>query len=356
MTSSPAFPRPLRRTLLAACLSLGLPLSLHAQAPKKAPTIKAVASFSILADMVKQVGGERVEVQALVGPGADAHVFQPRPAQAKVVAKADVLFANGLGFEGWMERLLKTSGYKGRQVVASEGVVALKNEAHEDEKDHHDHKDDHKDDHKHGHKHEHDDHKHAHGKKHKDHDDAHHDHDHGPLDPHAWQSVTAALAYVGNIERGLCAADAAGCDGYRRNAQAYRERLTALDKEIRSAWAAVPADRRKVITSHDAFGYYARDYGVQFLAPQGVSTESEASAKGVARLARQIREEKIQALFVENIADPRLIEQLGRETGVKPAGALFSDSLSDAKGPAATYEAMMRHNTQALVKAVQGQR
>jgi zinc/manganese transport system substrate-binding protein len=310
----------LRRHTLAAFAAAGtLAMSLPGQAQTTAP-IQAVASFSILGDLVRQVGGERVRVDVLVGPGADAHVFQPSPSHAKQVAQAQVVFANGLGFEGWMQRLLKTAGYKGQAVVVSQGIQPL----HTAE-DGHDHKAG-----KHGH------------------------HSHAEADPHAWQSVPNVITYVAQIANGLCAADAAACDGYRKNAAAYTGQLQALDAEIRTAWAAVPAAQRKLITSHDAFGYYAKSYGVQFLAPQGVSTESEASARGVARLVRQIRQENIKALFVENISDPRLIAQIGRETGVQPAGALFSDSLSDASGPAASYVALMRSNTQAMTRAVLG--
>jgi zinc/manganese transport system substrate-binding protein len=228
------------------------------------------------------------------------------------VAQAQVLFSNGLGFEGWMSRLLKTAGYKGRQVVVSQGIAPLKEAGHGG-------------------------------------------HSHGGVDPHAWQNPRHVITYVDNIAKGLCEADAPRCDAYRRNAAAYTVQLQALDTEIASAWTTIPAAQRKVITSHDAFGYYAKAYGVTFLAAQGMSTDSEASAKGVGQLVRQIKKENIKALFVESISDPRLIEQLGRETGVKPAGELFSDSLSDANGAAATYLAMMRANTAALTQAVKGQ-
>lgn len=302
-----------RRTLLAmaamAIATLSAPA--HAQAP-----IQTVASFSILGDLVRQVGGERVHVDVLVGPGSDAHVFQPTPAQARLVGQAKVVFSNGLGFEGWMSRLLKTTAYKGTQVVVSQGIQPIKEAGH--------------DDHKKG-------------------------HDHGETDPHAWQSVGNARVFVKNIAQGLCRADAAGCDVYDRNAKAYVAKLDALDTEIRAAWAPIPAAQRKVITSHDAFGYYARDFGVKFLAPQGVSTDSEASAKGVAQLVRQIKKEQIKALFVESISNPRLIEQIGRETGAKPSGELFSDSLSAADGAAPTYIDMMRFNTRALTTAVRGE-
>lgn len=312
-----------RRPVLIAALGalLALPLSAAAQGSTAAP-VRVVASFSILGDWVRAVGGDRVAVDVLVGPGADAHVFQPTPAHARQVGQARAVFSMGMGFEGWMGRLLRTASYRGLQVEVSQGIDVLRTApARKAQGDRHDHD---------------------------------HAHDHGPSDPHAWQSVPQAMVMVGRVAEGLCRADAAGCDTYQANAAAYTARLRELDAEIRAAWATVPEAQRKVITSHDAFGYYARDYGVRFLAAQGVSTESEASAQGVARLVRQIRQEKVKALFVESIADPRLMEQIARETGVKPSGALFSDSLSPAGGPAARYIELMRHNTRALVTAARG--
>jgi zinc/manganese transport system substrate-binding protein len=305
-------------------LATGLLLACVAQpAHAQAPAVQAVASFSILGDMVKQVGGNRVNVDVLVAPGADAHVYQPTPNQAKTVANAQILFSNGLGFEGWMTRLMKSANYKGIHVVATQGLDPLK------AADEHD-------------------------GKHGTHANHGHGHHHGSSDPHAWQSVTNAILYVKNITKGLCSADAAGCDSYQKNAATYTAHLKALDAEVRTAWAAIPQAQRKVITGHDAFGYYAHAYGVRFLAPQGVSTESEATAKGVARLVRQIKAEHVKALFVENISNPRLIEQIGRETGIKPAGELYSDSLSPAGGPADSYINMIRHNTTALTSAISG--
>jgi zinc/manganese transport system substrate-binding protein len=306
-----------RQTIVSAIGVAIATLSPALQAQTTTP-VKAVASFSILGDLVRQVGGDRVAVEVLVGPGGDAHVFQPTPSQARLVGQAQIVFSNGLGFEGWMSRLLNTAAYKGRHVVVSQGIKPITAEA---------------DDHGHGHK---------------------HGHHHDEADPHAWQAVPNAIAYVGNIAKGLCKADATGCDQYQRNAGAYIAQLKTLDADIRATWATIPAAQRKVITSHDAFGYYAHAYGVKFLAPQGVNTDSEASARGVAQLVRQIKKEQIKALFVESISDPRLIAQIGRETGVKPAGELYSDSLSDAKGPAATYVTMMRANTTALTQAIQG--
>lgn len=314
MTHQPLFCRSPLATLTAAALALGCLTSVQAAEP----AMPVVASFSILGDLVSQVGGDRVKVDVLVGPGADAHVFQPKPAQAKTVAQAKVVFVNGLGFEGWLPRLLKSANVKAKPVVVSAGITPLT--AKQEPAD-----------------------KHGHG----------HDH-HDEQDPHAWQSVANTVQYVSNIAQGLCAADAAGCDSYRKNAAAYTAQLNKLDSDIQSAWAAIPPAQRKVITSHDAFGYYASAYGVKFLAPQGVSTDSEASAKGVSKLIRQIRAENIRALFVETISNPRLIEQIGRETGVKPAGELYSDTLSATGGPAATYLDMMRHNTRLLTGAITG--
>ncbi|MGS5088227.1 metal ABC transporter substrate-binding protein [Hydrogenophaga sp. A37] len=305
----------LRHHLIASAIGLATAALSPALLAQTTAPVKAVASFSILGDLVQQVGGDRVAVDVLVGPGSDAHVFQPTPSQAKRVGQAQIVFSNGLGFEGWMGRLLHTASYKGRHVVASRGIQPIHAEGE------HDHKA-------------------------KDH--------HEENDPHAWQSVPNVMVYVGNIAKGLCEADAAGCDTYQKNAATYNAELKALDTDVRALWATIPAAQRKVITSHDAFGYYAKTYGVKFLAPQGVSTESEASAKGVAQLVRQIKKEQIKALFVESISDPRLIAQIGRETGVKPAGELFSDSLSDTKGPAPSYLSMMRANTWALTQAVQG--
>ncbi|MDO5289977.1 MAG: metal ABC transporter substrate-binding protein [Pseudomonadota bacterium] len=316
------FPR--RALLAASALALATSASAQSTPPAAAAEpLRVLTSFSLLQDMVQHVGRERVQVSTLVGPGMDAHVFQPTPAHGRQVAQAQVVVINGMGFEGWMPRLLQSTGYKGPQVIATKGIKPL----------HGGHAHDHKDGHGHGHK----------------------KHDHGHDDPHAWQSVPNAITYVGNIADGLCAADAAGCPTYRANAANYIAQLKSLDMAIRDAWKAIPAAQRKVITSHDAFAYYGQAYGVRFLAPRGISTESEASAKGVAQLVRQIKREGVKALFVENVSDPRLIEQIARETGIKPSGQLYSDSLTDASGSAPTYAQMMRANTQALVKAVQGQ-
>jgi len=300
-----------RRRLGALLTSAALLATATAgRAGEQAP-LPVVASFSILGDVVQQVGGDRIRLQVLVGPGSDAHVYQPTPAQARTVADARVLVSNGRGFEGWLARFLRAAGFEGRHVVVTDGLPPLRGDGAQAPG---------------GHRHD--------------------------ADPHAWQDAAKVVHYTARIADGLCAADAAGCAGYRARAAAYTQRLRALDREIRDGWAQVPPAQRKVITSHDAFGYYAAAYGVRFLAPQGVSTNAEASARGVAALVRQIKAEGVRALFVENIADPRLIEQIARETGVRPAGALYSDSLSDAAGPAASYEALMRHNTRSMLAAV----
>ena len=292
-------------------------------------TVKAVASFSILGDFVQRVGGDRVEVTTIVGADGDAHVYEPNPADAKAVSAANIMFVNGFGFEGWLERLSEASGYKGKIVTATDGIEAEKvAEAH--------------------------DHGAEAGKEPEKHAEGEAGHDHGETDPHAWQSVANAQIYVKNIAAGLCEVDAAGCDSYKANADAYTKELEALNASIKVAVQKIPEDRRVVITSHDAFGYFTHEYGVKFLAPEGISTESEASAKDVASLIEQIREDKASALFVENIADPRLIEQIAKETGLKVGGALYSDALSGSDGPAATYIGMMNHNAKLLTEAMAG--
>jgi zinc/manganese transport system substrate-binding protein len=271
--------------------------------------LKVVATFSILADLVKNVGGDRVAVTALVGPNGDAHVYQPSPGDAKTLADARLVFANGLGFEGWINRLVKASGTKAPTIVATKGVKPRKPE----------------DDHGHG---------------------------HGAADPHAWQSVANAKVYVANIRDALSLTDPAGKGSYEANAAAYLAKLDALEGEVKAAIDKIPSDRRKIITTHDAFGYFAAAYGVTFIAPQGVSTESEVSAKDVAKIITQIRKQKIPAVFLENVTDERLLKRIGAESGARIGGTLYSDALTDEKGPAPTYLDMMRHNVKQLSTAL----
>lgn len=299
-----------------------------ARASQKMPV---VATFSILADMARNVGGDRVEVVSLVKPGSDAHVFQPTPADAVKVRRAKVVIENGLGFEGWLARLIKASGYQGEMVVASEGVrpLSIADGAHE----HASH---------HG----------AEGASEgKSHAGEMHKHE-GSADPHVWHDLEKARRYVANITRGFCNADKEGCPDYKANAVAYLEKMQALDDELTKQFAAIPEARRKIITSHDAFGYLGHRYHIEIHAPEGLSTEAEASAKDIAAIIGQIRAEGIKALFVENISDPRLIEQIARETGLRPAGKLYSDSLSAVGGEADSYLKMMRYNATQIADAL----
>ena len=268
--------------------------------------LSVVATFSILADLVKNVGGGRVSVKSLVGPNGDAHVYQPTPSDAKMVSDARLVFVNGLGFEGWMSRLVKASGTKAAMVTASKGVKPRK--ADED--------------------------------------------GHEGADPHAWQSVANAKIYVTNIRDALVATDPAGRSAYEANATAYLAKLDALDAEVKAAVAAIPADRRRIITTHDAFGYFGAAYGVAFIAPQGVSTESEVSARDVAKIITQIRKQKIPAVFLENVTDARLLQRIGAESGARVGGTLYSDALTEESGPAPTYLDMMRHNVKQLAEAL----
>jgi zinc/manganese transport system substrate-binding protein len=312
---------------LAWLLLLGL-----AGGASAAERVKAVASFSILGDMVRQVGGDRVDVVTLVKHDADAHVFSPTPADAKTLAGADIFFVNGLGFEGWMERLEKSSGFKGDTVVVSKGVKPLTM----GEEGHH-HGDEAADEH------DHDEHAEA--------DDADHD-EHEVTDPHAWQDLANGKIYVANIRDGLIAADPEGKAIYEANAAKYLEAVVKEEKAVKEAIATLAPERRKIITSHDAFGYFAAAYGLKIIAPEGVSTESEASAQDVAKIIRQIKEEKIPAVFLENVTDHRLLDQIARETGAKIGGTLYSDALSGPDGPAPTYLDMFRHNVGTIAAAL----
>jgi zinc/manganese transport system substrate-binding protein len=271
--------------------------------------LKVIATFSILGDLVKNVGGERVEVSSLVGPNGDAHVYSPTPADAKRLADAKLVFINGLGLEGWLSRLIRASGTKAPTIIASTGIKPLKME----------------DEHKPGHM---------------------------VTDPHAWQSIAKAKIYVANIRDGLSKADPAGKATYEANATAFLVKLGELEKEVKAEIDKIPADHRRIITTHDAFGYFGAAYGMEFISPEGVSTESEASAKDVAKIITQIKKQKIPAVFLENVSDPRLMEQIAKESGAKVGGTLYSDALSDEKGPAGTYIDMMHNNVKQFAEAL----
>jgi len=297
---------PTRRTILktAAAAAAAAPLTrLHAQAAAPGAVPRIVASFSILADMAREVAPPGIDVTALVGPDADAHVFEPTPSHGRRLAQADLVVVNGLGFEGWIDRLIKVSGYKGRVVVASQGITPRKGGQH-------------------------------------------------GTDPHAWQDLALARRYVANLATGV----GERWPEHRAVVQArsadYTARIDALDRQVRADLAPIPRPQRRVMTSHDAFGYFGDAYGIDFLAPQGWSTNSESSAAAVARLIRQLREQAVRALFVENISDPRLVQRIADEARVSVGGTLFSDALSAPGGVADTYLKMFAHNARTLATAL----
>lgn len=285
-----------RGLLVALAVSLGAS-PLHAQAP-----LNVVASFSILGDFVKNVGGDRVAVTTLVGGDGDVHVYTPTPSDARKIADARLLFVNGFGLEGWLPRLLQAAGGKASIVTVTSGIAPLRLGS--------------------------------------------------DADPHAWQSVANAEKYVANIRDALVAADPPDAEVFRQNAQAYLARLDALDGEVRQAVSQIPESRRKVISTHDAFGYFAARYGIAFIAPIGVSTEAEPSARDIAKIIAQVKAERIPAVFLERIGDPRLMRRISAETGAGIGGTLYSDSLSYEKGEAPTYIDMVRHNIRTLTSAL----
>ena len=292
---APLFQKFLIAGLAAVSLAFGT-----AQSADKVPV---TATFSILGDLVRVVGGERVSVTTLVGPDEDAHVFEPKPANARAIVQSRLLVVNGLGFEPWAQKLVRSAGFKGDTLVASKGIKPrlMANEKGRDE-----------------------------------------------TDPHAWQDPLNVMVYARNIAGSLAKVDPAGAAVYQANADNYVKDLQALDAETKAQFAAIPADKRKVITSHDAFGYFGAQYQVKFLAPQGMSTDGEPSARQVALLIRQIQREKIKAVFVENMSSPRLLAQLSKDAGAIAGPALFVDALSAAGGPADTYLKLIRHNAMQL--------
>lgn len=311
--------RPVNRRPLLALPALLLAGRAAAQPSDRLPV---VASFSILGDMAARVGGDRIALRVIAGPDTDAHGFQPRPSDVVALREARVVLRNGLGFDAWVDRLAGAAGFRGALATLTDGITPRAMAAHG------------------------------------------HNHDHGGArrrqaqgaapDPHAWQDLRLGQAYVRNIAAAFAAADPAGETTYRRNAEAYGARLAELDTWVRTQVATVPEERRRVVTSHDAFGYFAAAYGVTFLAPQGISTEAEPSAADVARLIRQIRAQRISAVFMENMANPATLRRLAAEAGVAIGGRLYADALSAPTGPAPDYEAMFRHNVGLLVPAMRG--
>jgi zinc/manganese transport system substrate-binding protein len=294
--------------LMPVLLSMALP----------AQAIEVVTSFSVLTDLVQQVGGAHVKVHGLVGAGQDAHGFEPKPQDLKPLKSADLLVVNGLGFDVWAERLGKSSDFKGQMMIASKGLKALKMaEEHEDHDDHavHDH------------------------------------HDHGELDPHAWQDPQSVQMYVKNITEALIKADPTHKADYDKQSKAYLERVQQLDQWARLHVNKVPKKHRKVLTSHDAFGYMANRYGIEFLALQGVSTESEPSAKNIAAIMDTVKKEQVKAIFLEHGVQDKLIKQLAKDLKLTVGQPLYSDSLTSSKGEAATWEAMFKLNVSRLVNA-----
>jgi zinc/manganese transport system substrate-binding protein len=280
--------------------------ALRTEAALAQQRLSAVATFSILGDFVKNVGNDRVESATLVGSNGDAHVYEPTPADARRLSAAKVVFVNGLGFEGWMTRLITASGSKAPIIIATKGITPRDMLSK------------------------------------------------GQIvpDPHAWQSVANARIYVANIRDGLKEVEPAGAAIYDTNAKSYLAKLDTLEKEVKDAIAKIPVDRRKIITTHDAFGYFGDAYGVEFIAPEGLSTESEPSASDIAKIITQIRTQKVPAVFLENVTDPRLIERIAEESGAKIGGELYSDALSEPSGPAGDYIALMRNNVREFDKAL----
>lgn len=271
-----------------------------------AKTLDAVVSFTILADVVKNVGGEHVNVKSIVPPNGDPHEYEPTPDDARALKAAGLTFVSGDGLETWFERLVKASGYNGKPITVSAGVKTRQMD------------------------------------------------ENGKIvtDPHVWNSVPNVEIWVANIEKALAAADPEDAADFKANAARYTKELQALDAFAHAKIDTVPKVKRKVLTSHDAFGYFGKEYGVTFLAPLGVSTETEASAADVAKLIEQIKKEGVKVYFFENSNDPRLVQQIANATGAQPGGELYPEALSPADGPAPTYIKLFRFNVDQIATAM----
>jgi zinc/manganese transport system substrate-binding protein len=295
----------MRKMMLVGLCMLGSVAASHAEARE----INVVASFTILGDIAQEIGGEHVKVTNLVGPNGDPHVYEPTPQDGQALKAADVVLVSGLGMEGWMDRLIKASGYRGKVVTTSDGIQTRMME--EDGKE--------------------------------------------ITDPHAWNSAANGVIYAQNVTRALAAADPEDAKNIADRGQAYEARLQEIDRWAKQEIGSVPAARRKVITSHDAFGYLGARYGITFLAPEGVSTETEASAADVAELIDQMKKAGIKVVFIENSNDPRLVQQIAREADGKLGGELYPESLTVADGPAPTYLQLLRYNIEQLKKGMLAQ-
>lgn len=305
---------PVLAVLLAGLAAVSLCAGRPAEAAEK---LKVVATFSILADLATRVAGDDATIVALVGPNGDAHVFDPGPRQSAALAEADVLLANGLGFEPWLERLSQAAGFKGRLIIATDGVTPLPAE--------------HDENHEAG---------------------AEEGHDHGAFDPHAFQDLANGQIYVANIAKGLAAADPVHAAAFQANAQRLSAEMAELDKSLKLEFSAIPLEHRRVLTSHDAFRYFAKAYGIEFVAIHGISTDAEPSAQDLGRIVEQARAGGIKAIFLENMSDPRLAETVSQESGVIVGGALYADALSEPNEPAPDYLSLFRYNAKQLLDAL----
>ncbi|EAR08103.1 metal ABC transporter solute-binding protein, Zn/Mn family [Reinekea blandensis] len=316
--------------------------------------VEVIASFSILGDMIEQIGQEHVAVTSLVGINEDPHVYSPTPREVRKVQSADLVVLNGLGFEGWMTRLLEASEYKGISLLVAEGVMTdhgSELDVHEDE---HEHEHDSVDDHSHEDHEDHEDHDEAHEQgRHEEHDGLEHEHDHGGIDPHAWHSALAGREYFHHITEALIALLPEHKAEFEQREREVLAQLSALDQKMKVGLEAVPESKRVLITVHSGFRYLEQAYGIEMLSPAGLTTAGDVSARDVADVVRFIKDNQVQAIFAENITDNRLITQVAKEAGIPVFGELYSGALSDASGPAATYLEMLTYNYDQILNALQ---
>ena len=264
-----------------------------------------VASASIFADMAREIGGDAVEVRSIVPIGGDPHLHEPTPSDATLVNSADLILRNGLTFEGWLNELIAYSGSDAEVVTITEGIRPIESLDYAN-----------------------------------------------ATDPHAWMDASLGLIYLRNIKNALVRLDSANREMFELNYEVYRRQIRALDDEIRTAVQRIPEGQRVLITSHDAFQYFGRRYGLALEAVLGVSTDAEVQTSDIARLTRTLQARRVPAIFIESTINPKLLQQIASDNGVCIGGSLYADSLGDAESPAPTYYDMLRHNADVIVAAL----
>ena len=266
---------------------------------------KLVATASMISDIAKNIVGDKFEVTTIVPIGKDPHTYEPTPGDATMVAYADVIFKNDLTFEGWLLKLIENSGTKANVVKVTEGVDVIESLTYANS-----------------------------------------------ADPHAWMNASNGIIYAENIKNAMVEYDVANKGFYEKNFEAYRKKLQDLDQYIQEQIETIPEQQRILITSHDAFQYYGRKYGIRLESILGTSTDAQAQTSDYTKVDKVIRESGVPAVFIESTVNPKMLQQLAESNDITIGGSLFSDSIGNKDSDAPSYLAMLKYNTDVIVKAL----